>query len=65
MPVVNPSGNEDAVSKSRTLSQRLTKLLNGRPVCLSYSLSESGLVKDLLNLPDMEAQLFQLLKNIS
>ena len=60
--LVNPSGTEDTVSKSRSLSQRLTKLLKGRPVYLSYSITELGLAEDLLNLSDMEAQLFQLLK---
>lgn len=59
------SQSDELVSKSKLLASRLSKLLHGRPVFFSYSMSESGICNDLLGLPDLEIELFKLLKSSS
>ena len=60
---MNPTGSDEATLKSKSLAHRLSKLLGGRPVYLSYSISAMTAVEeDLLCLPDLETKLFQYLK---
>ena len=61
--VMNPTGSDEATLKSKSLAHRLSKLLGGRPVYLSYSISPmTAMEEDLLCLPDLETKLFQYLK---
>lgn len=59
------SQSDELVSKSKLLASRLSKLLHGRPVFFSFSLSEASVANDLLALPDLEIELFQMLKGSS
>ena len=62
--VMNPTGSDEATLKSKSLAHRLSKLLGGRPVYLSYSVSPMIPVEeDLLCMPDLETKLFQHLKS--
>ena len=63
--ILNPTTSDEASNKSQIMAQRLSKFLGGRPVYLSYSIPDMGLVEDLLGLSQLEVQLFQLLKKQS
>ena len=63
--ILNPTTSDEASNKSKIVAQRLSKLLGGRPVYLSYSIPDMGLAEDLLGLSELEVQLFQLLKRQS
>ena len=63
--ILNPTTSDEASNKSKIVAQRLSKLLGGRPVYLSYSIPDMGLAEDLLGLSELEVQLFQLLKKQS
>ena len=63
LSVINPNESNETTVKSKTLAKKLSVALNGRPVYLSYSLSQSNdLIDDMLNLSEMETKLFQLIK---
>ena len=62
-PILNAISNDESVVKSKMLSQKLSNMMRGRPVLLSYNLPDLGPAEDLLNLPDFEIQLFKLLKS--
>ena len=60
---MNPTGSDEATLKSKSLAHKLSKMLGGRPVYLSYAVpSMEPIEEDLLCLPDLETKLFQYLK---
>lgn len=62
--VLNPIASDESSNKSKALAQRLSKMLR-RPVFFSWSLPDMGLTEDMLSLPEMEIELFKLLKGHS
>jgi len=63
--ILSPNSSDENDTKSKVLAQKLSNLLKGRPVFLSYAIPELGYAEDLLSLPDMEIQLFKMLKSHS
>ena len=60
---MNPTGSDESTLKSKSLAHRISKILGGRPVYLTYAIPPmEPIEEDLLCLPDMEAKLFQYLK---
>ena len=61
--ILNPMAVDEASNKSKILSQRLSELLGGRQVLLSYSVPDLGPLEDLLDLQGFEIELCKVIKS--